>query len=169
MTKGLEAIGFLILAAYGIAGAFRSDYFQILDGANLLFHEAGHLFFSFDGEYLSIWGGTLLQLLIPLGIAAAFWIKRERSSAAVMLWWFGQNLFGISIYIQDARRQTLARVGGEIHDWEYILRAHGWLEREMAIGTFVWWLGIFIILAASGYGFYNVLLELGKEKKNASA
>jgi hypothetical protein len=93
----LKLTGFAALGIYGAAGAFKPELFSFLNGANLLFHEAGHPLFSFFGEYWAIWGGTLLQLLIPLGIAIAFGVKREWVSAAVMAWWFGQNFFGISL------------------------------------------------------------------------
>src|SRR5438876_8876675 len=36
--------------------------FLIIDNANLIVHEAGHLLFSYLGYTLMIWGGTILQL-----------------------------------------------------------------------------------------------------------
>jgi hypothetical protein len=127
--------------------------FSLLNGVNILFHEAGHIFFSlFQSEYIAIWGGTLLQLLFPLGIAAGFWRKQEPLSAAVMFWWFGQNFFGIAAYIKDARAQVLPFLGGEKHDWEYILSAHKVLEYDQQIGGAAWIAGILIMTAAVIYG-----------------
>ena len=48
------------------------DYeYHFLDGVNLAFHEAGHLFFAFFGQTLQFLGGTLGQLLFPLALSAA--------------------------------------------------------------------------------------------------
>lgn len=151
--RTIKVLGLLALGVYGWAGAFNPDYFLLLNGANLLFHEAGHVLFSFFGESISIWGGTLLQLLIPMGLAMAFCFKHEPVSASVMAWWFGQNFFGISAYIKDARAQALPFVGGEQHDWEYILGAQGWLEYDQIAGNIVWFAGLLIITAAPAAGF----------------
>jgi len=33
----------------------------ILDGANLIFHEAGHVIFAFFGEFLQFLGGSITE------------------------------------------------------------------------------------------------------------
>lgn len=38
----------------------------VLDGANFIFHEAGHVLFSLFGEFLGILGGSLTQVIIPV-------------------------------------------------------------------------------------------------------
>lgn len=146
--------GLLILGIYGILGAFKPEYFSLINGVNLLFHEAGHQFLMPFGEYLHIWGGTLFQLLFPFGIGIAFLIKREPASASVMFWWSAQNLFPISAYIKDARAQVLPYVGGEIHDWGYILSYHHWLGYDQWIGNSVWCVGILGTLSAITFGIF---------------
>ena len=106
------------------------------------------------GEYPHVWGGTLTQLLIPFGIAAAFWVKKEPESASVLLWWCGQNFFGISAYIKDARDQVLPFLGGEKHDWEYILSYHHLLQWDQQVGNIAWVLGFLVMTCAAAYGFY---------------
>lgn len=115
------------------------------------------------GEYWHIWGGTLTQLFIPMGIGIAFLIKRQFCSAAVMFWWCGQNFFGISAYIKDARFQVLPFLGGEQHDWEYILNVHGLIMKDQQVGNIAWILGLLIMTSAAVYGF----LTAWKEKTNA--
>jgi hypothetical protein len=161
IEKVFKILCFTVLGVYGIVGAFRPELFSLLNGANILFHEAGHLLFSFFGEYLMIWGGTLLQLLFPLGLALGFITKQQPASAAVMAWWFGQNFFGISAYIKDARAQILPFIGGEQHDWEYILRFHKVLDYDQGVGNAAWWLGFILMTAAVIYGIRTVVTQKG--------
>ncbi len=49
----------------------------ILDSANLAFHEAGHPLFGILSDRLMVYGGTLMQLLMP-GICA-FEMRRQQS------------------------------------------------------------------------------------------
>jgi hypothetical protein len=86
-----------------------------LDDVNLAIHETGHLVFSPFGEWMTVAGGTLFQLLVPLVFAAYFWRRGDRHAATVPLWWMGQNCFGIARYISDARAQELPLVGGGEH------------------------------------------------------
>jgi hypothetical protein len=158
MTKGIHFTNFFktaflgALGIYGLYGAYRPEYFQFIDGVNLLFHEAGHVFFGMLGEYVGIWGGTLFQILFPLGIGIAFLKKRDIFSASVMFFWASQNLIPISTYIKDARTQTLPFVGGEIHDWHYILSRANLLGHNILIGHTVWFLSIVLMLTSVGIG-----------------
>jgi len=142
----IQSLLILSLGGYVLWGALDLRRLWLIEGANLLFHEAGHLIFGIFGETISFWGGTWMQLLIPLGIAVAFYRRRQIYSAAVMVLWFGENLFGISAYIKDARSQILPLVGGEIHDWGYLLGKMSLLEHDRLIGDFVWIAGAVIVL-----------------------
>ena len=162
-----KGAGLVLLGGYGVWGAFHPSWFGILDGANLLFHEAGHVLLSWLGEYWGIWGGTLFQVFFPLGIAAGFLRQRQPVSASVMVGWAGQNLFLVAAYIRDARAQVLPRVGGEVHDWAYLLSRHRLLEQDQRIGQGVWLLGLFIMLAACVYGL-NALRRQKEQKVPAA-
>ena len=60
---------------------------SFLHGANLAFHEFGHLFFRPFGEFMSILGGSLFQVLLPLALLAVFAVRqRDNFAAAVALW-----------------------------------------------------------------------------------
>src|SRR5512134_168055 len=115
-------VGFvLLMAAYGI-GCMRDPAEPgFLDRVDLVIHEAGHLFFSWFGEFLQIAGGTVAQLFVPAAFTVYFHLRRELFSSAVTLFWCGQNLFNISVYIKDAQDMALPLVsvgGGNdvIHD-----------------------------------------------------
>jgi hypothetical protein len=59
-------VGFLIYA-------FRQHgAFLFIDLANLVVHEGGHLLFGWFGPTLGLWGGTILQWLVPLLLAAYY-------------------------------------------------------------------------------------------------
>lgn len=120
-----------------------SDF--IMDRVNLVFHETGHLIFAPFGDMLSIWGGTIVQLLIPL-LVMLFLLLRFKNpfGACVGLWWLGQSAIDVASYIADARARALLLPGGltgrdgpGAHDWADILGSEGWLEydREIALGV----------------------------------
>lgn len=144
----------LFLALVTLRAIFDPDVFQLVNGANLLFHEAGHVFFGFLGEYIGMWGGTLLQFLIPLGLTLAFCAKKQAFSASIMFYWFGQNFVDTHDYIQDAQAQKLPLVGGGLHDWYYILTHAGLLRYDQEIGAAVFILGILLMFVALGWGAF---------------
>jgi hypothetical protein len=143
MARGLLAAG---LACYGAWLVF--DYqWHFVDGANLLFHEAGHVFFGLLGQTIGILGGTLGQLVFPTLATVHFWLRRSFAEAAAGVVWLGENLLNIAIYVADARAQVLPRVGGEIHDWHYLLGRWGLLAHDAGVARAVHAAGVLIVLA----------------------
>src|SRR5258708_31770315 len=53
--------------------------FLFIDTANLVVHEGGHNLFAWFGATLCLWGGTLLQWLVPFLLSAYFFTERQRS------------------------------------------------------------------------------------------
>lgn len=138
----------LLLGGYFIYGSFSPCGSWLVNSADLLFHEGGHVIFGVFGEYPGMWGGTLMQLLIPCMIAVYFLRRGEDFSAHMTLCWFGQNFFSIAHYIKDARSESLPLVGGGIHDWHFILGRAGWLSMDQWIGNAVWCVGFAIIVGS---------------------
>ena len=102
-----------------------------LDLVNLAFHEAGHLFLIPFGETAHFLGGTLGQLAVPAGLAAYFLVKRRQPlAAAVCVWWIGQSLVNVAVYMADARTLQLDLVGGGEHDWNTLFYQFGLLSEE---------------------------------------
>lgn len=155
------------LLIYVIFGLFNHENFSFLNGVNLLFHEAGHVFFAFLGEYPGIWGGTLMQLIIPLSLAGIFMRRGDNYAASIMTAWTGQNLIHISDYMKDARAQVLPYVGGEIHDWHYIFSRAGILDHDQLIGAIVCGAAAFftILVLATGSmaAFFAMLPRRGPQ------
>jgi len=154
-------IGFTVLmAVYGIICAHDVNSFQTLDGVNLVTHEAGHLFFSWFGEFIHVIGGITGQLFVPAAFTVYFFVRHEFYSSAVTLFWTGQNFFGISVYVKDAQAMALPLIsvgGGEevIHDWNYILSRLGLLRWDQAIGNMFYITGIGIIIVSVIWGLYH--------------
>jgi hypothetical protein len=139
----LASVGFA-WTAYLLKTA-DDGWVRIIDDANLVFHEAGHPIFGLLGPTLGLYGGTLGQLAIPGGIAAAFWAKRETVGCAVTGFWFFENFLNVARYMADARAQMLPLVGGGEHDWTTIFSRWGVLSSDTTIAGFVagvGWLGM---------------------------
>jgi len=129
LRRRVALFGSLLLLWWTLRLAGRSLDWFFLDWVNLPFHEAGHIFFSPFGSTLHILGGTLLELIVP-AVAGASLLLRQRSapSAAVCLWWLGENLIYIARYMADARDLEMPLVGGGDHDWNELFYRFGLLS-----------------------------------------
>jgi hypothetical protein len=136
----------------GAVGVFliallRSEpgFVPVLDHANLLFHEAGHVLVGFLSAKLETYGGTLGQLVFPLVLAISFWRQDRPLALAAALLWFFENWFNIARYMADARQLALPLVGGGDHDWNTIFTRWNVLHYETQIAAWVkagGWIGI---------------------------
>jgi hypothetical protein len=121
---------------------------------DLVFHEAGHLIFSPLGQFMSVLGGSLMQVLIPVVCAAAFIKQEQVFGAAICVWWAGQNLVDLAPYIADARALQMVLLGGrtgaevEGHDWEYILTRLRIIHLDVTLGRIAHALGMLIMIAS---------------------
>ena len=109
----------------------------ILDSANLAFHEAGHPLFGFLSERLAVYGGTLMQLLMPAAGAFESWREQKAGAFHFCLIWLAENLFNVARYMADARAHELPLVGGldpeYAHDWTEILSRWGLLDADTSL------------------------------------
>ena len=131
--KWLPSIIILPIAVYLVLN--RGNYTWI-DNADLVIHEAGHVFFMFFGRFVHSAGGTLMQILLPLIIAWYFFRNSYRFEVQVSLLWLGQNFINISVYAADARARILPLLGGNKvgHDWHYMLGELNILEYDQTVG-----------------------------------
>lgn len=133
------------------------QWVPLLDGANLLFHEAGHPLFGIFSERLTVYGGTLGQLVFPAVVLWHFWRRRESASAGVAALWLLENGLNIGRYMADARAQLLPLVGNGEHDWTEILGRWGMLQHDTLLagllrGSCV--LGMLLVLAVLVYAWH---------------
>ena len=107
--------------------AFAYEY-HFIDGVNLLFHEGGHVILNFFGDTVHFLGGTLGQLFFPVACAFHFLQASKFYEAWLMGIWFAESLMNTARYLGDAQAQALPLVGGNIHDWNWLLQRWGILE-----------------------------------------
>jgi hypothetical protein len=141
------AVGLLLAA---ILLGRESGWVPVLDHANLVFHEAGHVIYGVFGSTLGLYGGTLGQLTFPAICAGVFWWRRHPASAALCGVWLFENLLNIARYVADARAQVLPLVGGGDHDWTRILLRWGALQQDTGLATaiqVVGWVGMLACVA----------------------
>jgi hypothetical protein len=140
------------------AGAMDS----MLHLPNLVFHEAGHVLFSPFGRFLTVLGGSLFQVVVPVVFAGALLKQHDIFGAAVCTWWAGENLLDLAPYIADARALELVLLGGktgaevEGHDWEYLLTTMRWLQYDRTLGLAASRLGLIIMSAAIVWGAFHL-------------
>lgn len=122
---------------------------------NLPFHEAGHIIFRPFGAFLTSFGGTLGQLLMPSICMGVLLIKtRDPFGSSVALWWVGENFLDIAPYINDARAGQLPLLGGNFghsapygfHDWQYLLTESELLQYDNMLAKAAFVMGSAIML-----------------------
>ena len=119
--------------------ALHRGHYTLLDNADLIIHEAGHVFFSLLGPFLRIAGGTLMQILLPAILVGYFYGRHYRFGTQVSLFWLGHNFINISVYAADARARVLPLLGGDRagHDWAALLGIVGVFFYGLALLAFV--------------------------------
>lgn len=162
-----------LLAGFAVWGLvlIRLDYRVGEFGATflhrplLVFHEAGHLIFRLFGEWVSVLGGTLGQLLMPLLLAGALLLKnRDPFGAAIGVWFVGVSLLDVAPYIYDALDPQLMLLSGSTgeaggHDWIYLLDSLGIISRAHLLGALTHKLGALVLLLALAWAAWLLRLQ----------
>jgi len=126
----------------------------VIDSISLIIHEAGHSIFRIFGiRFLTILGGTLMQLLIPGLLLFYAWIRRHKPGLQLSLAFLGYNLMDISVYAADASARQLPLIGNlpkTAHDWFNMLWQMGILQYDHAIGMVFFFFGVGVFILALG-------------------
>jgi hypothetical protein len=146
------------LAPYVLWLVFAYRY-HFLDGVNLAFHEAGHLFLRPFGETIHILGGTIGQLFFPAACILHFLRQGRPFEAAVCGIWLGESTMYMAEYLGDAKDMSLPLVGGHIHDWHWLLGRAGILDHCRAIAAAVHTAASLGVLAAFALAARAVLRD----------
>ena len=150
-------VGWLIFYAAFLVYAFSAHGgFLFIDTANLIVHEGGHNLFGWFGPTLGLWGGTLLQWLVPFLLAAYFFTERQVTGFVFSLFFFFENWLYTATYMADARAQVLPLVTtGDPdfveHDFYAIFSSLGVLNHDTQIAAVVRLLGWCGMLAVTGW------------------
>ena len=160
----------LSLALIAYAAWLVSGYrYHFIDGANLLFHEAGHVIFGVFGRTMHFLGGTIGQLFFPAAFVVYFHRRRQTFEAAVCGVWFGESLMYAAKYIGDAEAQALPLVGGHIHDWHWLLSRWGVLKSCGGIAGAVQVAASLVLLTAVALAFREAFLKKTRQRRNSGA
>ncbi len=131
-------------------------------------HEGGHFLFILFGQTLYTLGGSFWQITFPLlwFIIAA----RQRSRVAPFaLFWVGENMMDVSLYIRDAAYRALPLLGGHSsgHDWVRLLTTWGAMESSESIADAVYFIGITISSGAILGGIIWAVADLVRFPRTA--
>ena len=141
-------VAWLIFYVWFLGYAFSAHGgYLFIDSANLVVHEGGHNLFSWFGHTLMLWGGTLLQWLVPFLLAIYFFTQRQTTGFVFCLFFFFENWLYTATYMADARAQVLPLVTtGDSdfveHDFFAIFSSLGVLNHDTQIAAVVRILGL---------------------------
>jgi len=138
----------LACGVFFVYAAADTDGFLFLDNANLMIHEAGHALFAWAGDTTQILGGTIAQLLVPLGCVLLFVRRGDTAAVAATACWGFENLLYVATYMADARRSALPLVGSDESDWTILFTQWGVLHQDTAIAAWTRSLGWIGMLAS---------------------
>jgi hypothetical protein len=136
----------------------------------LVIHEFGHVLFRPFGEFMTLLGGSLTQVAMPLVFGGIFLLKnRDPYSAAVMLWWSAVSLMDVAPYIYDAYKPQhillSGRTGDEgAHDIIDVLGDLGLLSRAQPVGRGTHAFAVLMMIAALAWGAYIVWMQVRNRK-----
>ncbi len=155
-----------VAGLYFLWCAWNPYEWHLIDGVNLLIHEAGHLFFRPLGEFMMIAGGSLFQVIMPAIFVGYFVRQKNYYSAAMVLFWVGESILNVSVYAGDSLALQLPLLGGEdsIHDWNYMLGQMGMLKSTPKIAGFIRFTGTAVIVLAFVWAVKSALKKSETEQ-----
>ena len=182
-------VAWLIFFLWFLAYAFsRHGSFLFIDTPNMVVHEGGHALFGWFGPTLGLWGGTILQWLVPLLLAIYFFQERQVAGFIFCLFFFFENWIYTATYMADARAMELPLVTlGDAefakHDWNTIFGNLGILQYDTLIAGIVRVLGWCGMLACTAWlanrlrmppvadptGEVAIILQKYKDQKSMNA
>ena len=75
-------------------------------------HEGGHFLFRFFGRTLYVLGGSFWQIMFPF-LWFIIAVKERSQVAPFPLFWTGENMMDVSLYMRDAPVRFLPLLGGD--------------------------------------------------------
>ncbi len=147
--------------------------FLFIDSANLVVHEGGHMLFGWFGPTLGLWGGTILQWLVPLMLAAYFFRERQPAAFVFCMFFFFENWLYTATYMADARAMALPLVTtGDPehveHDWNTIFASLGLLPYDTIIAAIIRLMGWCGMLASVMWLAAKMKMNMKVERRASS-
>lgn len=167
----LRAALLAILAWFGWRHLTDPGYGSLFSGITLGVHELGHLLFSPLGHWLAIAGGSVVQVLAPVGVAWGFLRQRDYYAIAVAGAWESMSLATLATYIADARAQALPLLspfsGDPEHDWNFLLGSVGMLPHDLQLAWCVRLAALLALAGSLGFGTW-LCVTMARRRRAAS-
>ncbi len=153
-----ELIGWLIFYGFTL-WMYRPTGTPYLDAVHLVTHEAGHPLFGYLGNYvLTIAGGTILQLFVPLALALTFAYRGHVTGTTFCAFMFFNSFLNVGTYMADARARALTLVAPGVssdeivdHDWGILFEQANLLRHDVQIGNATRALGYLGMIVVVGW------------------
>lgn len=165
----MPRLPFLVWFAYLLVRYLQNPrYWNVFSYLNLGIHELGHYVFAFFGTFIHVLGGTLLECLAPLFGVINFYRQRDYFAISVCFGWLSTTLFGVAVYVADARAMELPLVTplgldtSVTHDWNYLLGSVGLLQYDTALGLLIRCaavISMLVCLVTGAYLLWNMRVE----------
>lgn len=157
--KTFKIVVAILASAYFLWCAANPAQWHFIDNVNLFVHEGGHVVFSFFGWFMYVLGGSLMQVLLPTLFVIYFYRQQQYYSAALTLFWVGENLLNVSVYAGDAIKMQLSLLFGDnsIHDWNWLLVYTGQLRHTAGIAMTIQVAGTLTIIIASIWSVWTAV------------
>ena len=158
----LKLITGSLLVMSSLSQIFNFETWWFIQNVNLIFHEAGHVLFMFFGNFLSILGGSLFEIVVPLTVIVHFVAKKQMFSAACTCWWLSTAFLSVAVYASDAQERILPLITNDIatHDWFNILVSLNLLKYDDFVGN------IFLTFSLLSVGLSVFLLSKDRDVQN---
>jgi hypothetical protein len=165
---GRYALGAAAAVVIGVVAFGWKQPVPGLDQFDLGMHELGHLLAGFMPRMFMFLAGSVVQVAVPLGLAAYFGFRRkDGASAGFCLAWAGTSARDVAVYVADAPVQALPLIGGGTHDWAYLLGPQGFdcIDRAGAIARSVELLGLLMVIGGVGVCLWPPAFRLWDRKR----
>lgn len=148
----------LLAVSYKHVFGFSMIYF-VIDNLTLIIHEAGHTIFGIFGwRFLTVLGGTLLQILLPFLLFIVSWRSRKIVVSQASLYWLGFAWLDSAAYCADAYTQDLPLIGNlpkSSHDFLNILSDMNILNHYKTISWIMFVIGCFILVTGIALPYFS--------------
>jgi hypothetical protein len=177
MKRALIAFEIVILILLGYLSFYLATDYQtphgrhdmpflvwIIDTIDLFIHEGGHGIFRILGQFMHFLGGSLIQFIIPITTIIVFLRTSGPRSLMGTLYWLGQNMINVSVYIADAPKQQLTLISRHaMHDWRWLCGYMGIMDSAGDLAAVVAFLGTVSLFGAIGVTAYYIVYDVRAE------
>ena len=113
------------------------------------------------GQFMAVAGGSLMQLLVPIGAGALLLSRRDYFGVSAAGCWLSFSLSNLAVYVGDAVAQDLPLVsfspdGGE-HDWFYLLDHFNALGYDLRLALIIRRISLLVLAGSFLWGAWWAL------------